>query len=145
MPLRIEHIDAIARKKKRDVLYLEFHSSASEGDGAEGVLGGNHFAWEQLPIRQEIIDWLEAQGMGWACCGHFADESLMRAYRGQIYIDVPFDASLPEFQALQEYLEFPDGSMRFSEATLFYCPLSKAMENAAHDEPGFWERWAENF
>ena len=31
------------------------------------------------------------------------------------------------------------------EVTFFYCPLDKAMENAAHDEPGFWQRWAENF
>jgi hypothetical protein len=23
--------------------------------------------------------------------------------------------------------------------------LSTAMKNAHHDEPGFWERWAENF
>ena len=38
-----------------------------------------------------------------------------------------------------------DGSMRFSEAAFLYLPLEKAMLNAAHDEPGFWDRWAQTF
>ena len=33
MPMLIEHIDAIARKKQRDVLYLTFHSKKSADIG----------------------------------------------------------------------------------------------------------------
>ena len=35
-----------------------------------------------LPIRQQIIGWLDAQGIGWQVCGHFADVGLMMGYRG---------------------------------------------------------------
>lgn len=145
MPMLIEHIDAIARQKQRDVLYVVFHHPASDNEDREEILDRADIDWETLPIRQQVIDWLDAQGIGWKCCGHFADVNLMMGYRGRLYIDLPFDKSLPAFQALTAFLELPDGSMRFPEATLFYCPLDKAMENAAHDEPGFWARWAENF
>lgn len=145
MPMLIEHIDAIARQKQRDVLYVVFHPTASGTQDAEEILGADDFDWGKLPIRQRIIDWLAAQDIGCKPCGHFANECLMMSYRGQIYIDLPFDASLPAFQALQTFLEFPDGSMRFPEVTFSYCPLDMAMKNAAHDEPGFWQRWAENF
>ncbi|MDO8263276.1 MAG: hypothetical protein Q7T21_08615 [Gallionella sp.] len=144
MPMLIEHIDAIARQKKHDVLYVVFHHPASDNKDDEEILNQVDLEWETLPIRQQIIDWLDAHGIGWKLCGHFANESLIMGYRGQLYIDLPYDKSLPAFQALEAFLEFPDGHMRFPEVTFFYCPLDKAMENAAHDEPGFWERWAEN-
>jgi len=145
MPVLIEHIDAIARQKQRDVLFGVSPPPASGTPDDEEILGSDDFDWKTLPIRQQIIDWLAARGIGWNPCGHFANECLMMGYRGQIYIDLPFDASLPAFQALQAFLELLDGTMRFPEATFFYCPLDKAMENAAHDEPGFWQRWAQNF
>lgn len=102
-------------------------------------------AWKALPIRQQIIDWLDAQGIGWRPCGHFAAVGMMMGYRGQLYIDLPCNKSLPAFRALEAFLESPDGSTRYPEVFFIYCSLDKAMENAAHDEPGFWDRWAENF
>ncbi|MFZ2123890.1 MAG: hypothetical protein WA012_08815 [Rhodoferax sp.] len=145
MPMLIEHIDAIARQKQRGVLYVAFHPPASGTPDDEEIVDQGDFDWKTLPIRQHIIDWLDAQGTGWKPCGHFANTCLMMSYRGQIYIDLPFDEALPAFQALQALLELPDGSMRFPEATFICCPLDMAMENVAHDEPGFWERRAENF
>jgi len=35
--------------------------------------------------------------------------------------------------------------MRHAGVRFYVMPLDYAMENAAHDEPGFWERWAEDF
>ncbi len=146
MPMLIEHIDAIARQKQRDVLYLVFHPEvSSETDENELVWRSDEVDWKTLPIRQQIIDWLDAQGIAWKCCGHFANKNLMMGYRGQLYIDLPYYKSLPAYQALEAFLETPDGSMRFPEVTFFCLTLNKAMKNAAHDEPGFWERWAENF
>jgi len=133
MPRLISHIDAIARQKQRDVLYLVF---CPEQDGS---------AWKGLPVRQQIIDWLTAHGMGWQPCGPIADECVMESYRGQFYIDLPFDKALPAFQALEAFLENPDGSTRFPQVAFCCLPLAKAMENVAHDAPGFWERWAEKF
>ena len=153
MPQLLEHIDAIARQMQRGVLYVEFHPLALD-PRAGGNLSERDImawktmpdsAWQALPIRQQIIDWLDARGIGWRPCGHFAALGLMMGYRGQLYIDLPYDKSLTAFQALQAFLENPDGSMRYTEVFFIYCSLDKAMDNAAHDEPGFWDRWAENF
>jgi hypothetical protein len=139
--MRIEHIDAIARKVQRDVLHIAFNPpSAIDAEGNK-----TFFDWKTLPIRQQVIDWLESKGIGWRCCGHFANVNLMASYRGQIYVEVPFDQSNPDYKALTLFLENPDGSMRFPDCTFYYTPLEDAMKNSEHDEPGFWERWAEGF
>jgi len=145
MPMLVEHIDAIARRKQRDVLYVKFHPPVSANKDDPEIFEPHDLDWETLPIRRQIIDWLNAQGIDWKPCGHFANTCLMMGYRGQLYIDLPYDKSLPAYQALEAFLELPDGSMRYPEVTFFLVPLDKAMENAAHDEPGFWERWAEHF
>ena len=144
MPMIVEHIDAIARRKQRGVLFIEFHrpGKAAEGEVFSDVLVRD---WNTLPVRQEIIDWLEAQGIGWSPCGHFANESLMMDYRGQIYFDIPFDSGLPAFSDLVAFLESPDGSMRLPDTAFIYVPLEVAMKNVHHDKPGFWESWAERF
>lgn len=134
MPMLIEHIDKIAREKQRDVLFVAFRS------------GQNEFLdWETLPIRQQIIGWLESEGIGWECCGHYANENMMSVYEGQIYIDVPFERDDPLYRKVEAYLENPDGSMRHPGVAFRYLPLELAMKNAHHYEPGFWDRWAENF
>jgi hypothetical protein len=139
MPMKIEHIDAIARRLQRDVLCIAFNPQARDNDDETSFVD-----WD-LPIRKQVIDWLDSRGIGWQCCGHYADVNLMMGYRGQIYIDVLFDQNDPVFQELSAFLENPDGSMRYPDCTFYYCPLEHAMKNSAHDEPGFWERWAETF
>ena len=108
MPQLLEHIDAIARQKQRGVLYVEFHPVALDpqaGDNlsARDVLAWKRMpdsAWQALPTRRRIIAWLDAQGIGWQPCGHVADVGLMMGYRGQLYIDLPYDKSLPPYRAL---------------------------------------------
>lgn len=55
MPMLIEHIDAIARKKQRDVLYVTFHprktSNTDQWDRPS-------YDWEQDPIRETVCKWL---------------------------------------------------------------------------------------
>lgn len=135
MPQLIEHIDAIARAKGRDVLMVIFHHRRAD----------KQINWEGLPIRQQIIDWLDAHAIQWKPCAHFANTNMMCGYRGQIYIDVPFDEGDPRYRMVRDYLEKPDGSALFEDAMFCFCPLSDAMKNAHHDEPGFWEKWAEDF
>jgi hypothetical protein len=55
------------------------------------------------------------------------------------------DADLPIYHELNDYLEYPNGEMRFPTVRFYYLALEAAMQNAYHDEPGFWETWAENF
>ena len=147
MPQEIGHIDAIARRLQRDVLLVVFHpprEKLTEDPEVLLDLYANH-DWRECPVRLGLIQWLESQGIAWLPCGGVANTSMMDRYRGQVYVDVPYDLKSPTYQALSQYLELPDGSMRYPEATFCVLPLSTAMENAAHDEPGFWDRWAENF
>ncbi|MGJ7918840.1 hypothetical protein ACI48D_25655 [Massilia sp. LXY-6] len=137
MPGLIEHIDAIARKKKRAVLYLEFHPRPFKE--------WRNYEYRDDPTRAAVLSWFDAHGVPWTACGPFADPCVMAPWLGQVYIDVPYDESLPEYRALRDYLEHPDGTIRHEGVRFYAMPLDYAMQNAEHDEPGFWERWAENF
>jgi hypothetical protein len=140
MPMLIEHIDAIARKKQRDVLYVIFHPKRQVvGDWSAS------YDWRKDSIRETVCNWLTEHQITWQPCGEIASENAMYSYQGQIYLDVPYDDNDPEYVLLRDYFENPDGSMRFETVIFCYLPLATAMENAHHDEPGFWEKWAENF
>jgi hypothetical protein len=135
MPELIEHIDAIARQQKRDVLFLEFPRQP----------GSRSRDYELLESRREIVQWLDAMAIQWQSCGDIASETCFRSYEGGIYLDVVFDVSDPTYQKLQCFLEYPDGRMRFVDVRFYVLSLARAMQNAHHDEPGFWERIADNF
>jgi hypothetical protein len=137
MPAQIEHIDAIARRKERAVLYLEFHPRPFEQ--------WRRYQYEDDALRAAVLDWFDAHAVQWTGCGPFADPRVMAPYLGQVYIDVPYDESLSEYRELRDYLEHPDGTMRHDGVRFYAMPLDYAMQNAAHDAPGFWERWAEDF
>lgn len=143
MPQLIKYIDAIARKKHRTVLYLEFHPENYFQFDEEG----HHpaYDWRQDHVREEILQHLGDMNITWTKCGHFASENMMCSYLGQIYLDVSFDENHPAYQSLEAYFEYPKGCMRFPTVRFYYLPLEESMKNAHHDEPAFWERWAENF
>jgi len=134
MPQLIEYIDAIARQKRRAVLYVTFR------ENGEMPRDFRHF-----PPRVALIAWLDQQGIAWQECGPFADPAVLPGYRGQLYLDVPMDQNDPRYRLLCQHLEHPDGSMRIECVRFCYLPLNDAMENAHHDEPGFWDRWADKF
>lgn len=141
MPMLIEHLDAIAREKGRDILFLDFPQ-----EGGNDPFDSFFVDWDSVPIRQQVIAWLDQNQIGWRMCGGFADEnSMVSGYYGRIYIDVPFDTNDPVYQKLSNYLETPEGEMKLAGVKFCYLPLEMAMKNAHHDEPGFWEKWAENF
>jgi hypothetical protein len=129
MPQIIDHIDAIARKKQRTVLYLEFHP--------ESMFDLESYDYRHDKIRDEIIENLDKFNIPWTKCAHIASPNLICTYLGQIYLDVPYDEELPLYQVLQKYLEYPDGSMRFPSVRFGYLPLEIAMKNVHHDESEF--------
>ena len=81
--------------------------------------------------------------MAWQPCGGFANVNVMPPYMGFVYVDVPYDTALPEYQKLEAFLEQADGSRVFPDVLFCYVPLAMAMNNAKHDDPDFWARWAE--
>ncbi|MBP6241341.1 MAG: hypothetical protein KA389_00880 [Hydromonas sp.] len=151
MPQIIQYIDAIARHRQRDVLYLvfgartvrEYMREESTDDDADGDVFDTLDEWERTPNRQLVLDWLDEQGMAWQPCGGFANVNVMPPYMGFVYVDVPYDTALPEYQKLEAFLEQADGSRVFPDVLFCYVPLAMAMNNAKHDDPDFWARWAE--
>lgn len=143
MPQLIEHIDAIARQKQRGVLYLEFHPGKKWDQKDRSWL---EYDWRRDVRRTEVIKWFDEHGIAWQICAHFANECIIECcYLGDIYIDVPYDEDNPQYKLVSNYLENPDGTMRDENIRFYYLPLEVAMKNAHHDEPGFWDKWAETF
>ncbi|MCY0854038.1 hypothetical protein [Cupriavidus sp. D39] len=65
-------------------------------------------------------------------------------YRGSIYVDTLFVPDDPAYQKFECHLENKDGSLRLPGMKFWALKLDVAMENGHHDEPGFWDKWAEN-
>jgi hypothetical protein len=137
MVMGITHIDKISRELGRDVLFLEFSNSYQDPTDWERP---NH-------PRQHILAWMTENNIAYRMCAHIASEEVWISYRGWIYIDVPYDTSNPDFQRLSEFLEDSSGKILPEHGDTKFCvvTLEQSMKNAHHDEPGFWERWAENF
>lgn len=149
MPQLIKHIDVIARQKQRTVLSIEFHPENwgihSDEEGSDIDTSWRDYNFELDQRRTDALAWLNENGVPWQECGPVASECGFRSYLGEIYIDVPFDESDPQYQLVRDYLENPDGTLRDENVRFYYLPLEMAMNNAHHDVPGFWEKWAENF
>lgn len=116
----LKHIDQIAREKQRDVLYLEFNPKPSKDD----IWGNDNgrYEFENDPVRQTILNYLTQIGASWTCCYPLAEDNnimIEGCYNGGIYIDVPYDKSSPIYQKIETYLEYPDGSMKFSNVRFF--------------------------
>jgi len=138
MPQIIEHIDAIARKVERGVLFLVFFQ---DQDGAPV-----RERWDVNPSRKEVISWLDANGYAWRECGEIAsDDWLTMGYRGSIYLATAFDEGDPAYQKLEQYLESPDGTLRLPKMRFLLLTMEAALRNAHHDAPGYWEKRAESF
>lgn len=145
MPLILEHIDAIARKKQRDVLFIEFHPVIRFDDDDDLESAFIDYDYDNDPKRNTLLAWLEAQGIAFSWCMPMASECGFGPYQGQLYIDLPMDEANAAYCLLRDHLEYPDGSMRDDQVRFYVLPLAVAMTNAHNDEPGFWKKWAEEF
>ena len=114
----IEHIDAIARKKQRGVLFIAFHPDEnSDDDGCDSWLDYNY---KKDRRRKGVLKWFKDHGIHFQECGHIASESCMLPYLGNIYIDVAFDENDPQYQLVCKYLENPDGTPRNKRVRFYY-------------------------
>ncbi|MDR1162767.1 MAG: hypothetical protein LBM17_02875 [Candidatus Accumulibacter sp.] len=140
MPFLLEHIDAIARKLGRDVLFVDFPACHHDI-----FMRSERVDYEKYKPRKTIIRWLDKNGIGWRPCAGFADENSMPSYAGEIHIDVPFDENDPTYKMVDGFLAHDDMTPKIEGSIFFYLPLEVAMKNKHHDEPGFWDKWAENW
>jgi len=143
MPQILKHIDKIAREKKRDVLYIVFNEQKNDNDlDIEKYLS---YDYKEDKTRQELLKWLDENNIPYEKCGPTASENGWESYRGQLYIDVPMDEKDERYLKLNEHLEDEKGDVKIEGIGYYFLPLKVAMKNAHHDEPGFWEKWAEDF
>ena len=140
MPMLINYIDKISRDKQRDVLYIKFRKKpVINPDDRDDYYDNLFIDYKNFEIRNTLLQWFEDNNITVYPCGPFARAGMMEGYRGQLYIDVPFDKSNPDYQKIENLLENEDGSMKFPQVMFFYLPLERAMQNAHHDEPGYWD------
>ncbi len=130
----IEHIDKIARDLQRDVLYIAFdHEHFPSYD------------YENYLVRNGLLQWLDDHEISYRKCGEIASENGWESYRGQLYIDLPFDENNEKYLLLDDHLCNEDNTPKIKGVVFYYLTLEIAMKNAHHDEPGFWDNWADNF
>jgi hypothetical protein len=136
MPYLIEHIDAIARQKQRDVLFVEFFPQAP-GDDEDYFFSFLRYDPDEDNKRQALLNWLDEHNIGWFPCAPIADDCGFEQYRGQVYIDLPMDESDPTYCKLRDHLEQPDGSMRDEHIRFCVLRLEDALNNDQDDDPEF--------
>lgn len=115
MPQLLQHIDAIAREKNRDVLFVHFEDYEEN---------------EQNPDsnRQDVLSWLEQNDIPYEKCMGLEEEGSIDSYWGDIYIDVPFDLENEQYQILSDYLEDEEGVMKIEGVYFFVLYLETAIE-----------------
>ena len=115
MPQLLQHIDAIAREKNRDVLFVHFEDYEEN---------------EQNPDsnRQDVLSWLEQNNIPYEKCTGLEEEGSIDSYWGDIYIDVPFDLDNEQYQILSDYLEDEEGVMKIEGVYFFVLYLETAIE-----------------
>lgn len=119
----MQHIDAIAREKNRDVLFVHFenyvHAEAQAIDS----------------VRQQVLAWLEANEIPFSPCMGLEEEQLLTSYNGDIYIDIPFDSRDHHFNLLSDYLEDEQGNMKIDGVLFFVLSLELALQLESERAP----------
>lgn len=129
MPVILETIDAIARRLKRDVIFLDIVERQDRPS-------------RDRPEVVEATAWLDTQGIGWSpCFGFLPGLVIFEGGPRAIHIEVPFEPGSPLLHKLEDQFETPDGLPRHPDLALSLLRLETAMVNADQDEPGFWDNF----
>lgn len=142
MPFILKHSDKIAREKNRDILLLRFSPTPEEKQPRLNIEKDNYdnftISFGGNKYINQILNWFISEEIPWEfCLSSRCEGVLVEPYDGYVYIDVPYDINNATFLKLNNYLENPDGSMRWDGVGYYYLELSMAMKNAHHDVPGF--------
>ena len=106
MPMLIHPIDAIARKKGRDVLFLSFSRSAHPH-----VLTDYTSTRKQKTARKAALAWLKEENIAHVeCMPYWANGLIHCSYEGHVYIDVPPIESDKTYRRILDHFEFADGT-----------------------------------
>jgi len=123
MPQIMQHIDAIAREKNRDVLFVHFENYEHENADAESY-----------HLRQNLMEWLQQRQIAFAPCMGIEQPGVIESYAGDLYVDVPFDEDDLSYQKVCEHLEDAEGNMKIPGVLFFVLSLETALEIEADRE-----------
>lgn len=115
MPETLEHVDAIARRMKRNVPYLDF-LKAKRPHRAD---------YQRLESRSSIAQWLGREGIGWRERRPFTSTTVKRSHASAIFIDVPFDESDAQYRKVRSFHVYPGKSWAASVASWTYFRRSR--------------------
>jgi hypothetical protein len=125
----IKTIDAIARERRADVIFL-----ATFDDN------GRHT--REHPAIMAATMWLTDEGIRWELCGGFQTGWIsLEGGPRVIFIDVPHEPGSGTLKKLEARFESGDGSPRIPGLILTLLTLDEAMENAEQDNPEFWDNF----
>lgn len=88
-------------------------------DPKAGLLGNLRIQVNDI-LRKQILAWLEEYSIPWQPCGPYASTNGFRSYWGEIYLDIPFDETDERYRLVRDYLENPDGTMRYENIRFYY-------------------------
>ncbi len=111
----VQAIDAIAREKNRDVLFVHFENYIEDQDLEDNS-------------RETLMAWLTHHGISYAPCMGIEDEHLVSSYLGDLYIDLAFDESDATYQLLRDHLEDEEGNMKIEDVYFYVLSLDVALE-----------------
>ena len=120
-------IDEIARRKQRDVIYIEFQDSSS----------GVRLDYKENRTRQIALKWFTELEIPFYECGGYASDDELDSYRGQVHIDVPFTPDNPLLIKVVNLLGRASKITALPGPRICFVSLLYAMENAHHDGPEF--------
>lgn len=138
MPRVLKTLDQIAREKQRGALFITFHIEEVLYPDNPEFVDLRLFDYKQCYRRILFIQWLNENHINFEECHGFGSLRSIR-YKGQIYLDVPYDETNPQYQLLCQYLENPDSSLNDPAVAWYYLSLEIAMEYKHHDDPKYWE------
>lgn len=129
MPIILETIDAIARRLKRDVIFLAIVKRRGRPS-------------RDRPEVTEATAWLDVEGIGWSpCFGFLPGIVILEGGPRAIHIEVPFELGSALLHKLEDRFETPDCLPRHPDLILSLLRLETATVNANQDEPGFWDNF----
>ena len=132
MPKLLQTIYEIAVAKGRDVLCVVFGDlrlPPPHYDGMLKELDGEVIeqpCWETHPVRQQVLGWLNENGIGYLETALPLPGWIGEGYAGSLYLDVPFDTANPDYKRLADFLENPDQIPRLPGMTFWAVPLDCA-------------------
>ena len=115
MPQLIQHIDAIAREKNRDVLFLHFENFIEDQELEDNA-------------RDRVLAWLDHHGIAYTPCMGLEDENSIDSYMGDVYIDLAYDETDATYQVVKNHLEDEYGEMKIEGVLFFVLSLEVALE-----------------